>query len=729
MTSLDFRLQDGSIVFMSVVTNPEEKPSSSEFISPFRYTWKNLLCFGNHIKISWKKNPFSELYNQNLIALHNSLYSNLKEYSVNDPLTMRKENKILETDINTDYQKFLFDFLYEQQDLYSYYDNEFAKSKSFQNLKPRELRDRSRPRLFSQFITNFGYYLNQIKKNSKQINQLKKIRWYLPFEEINDKQKKEGFSLFKKHFNFFTNLVKPLKKEEDKSFEIGSSYFDTKLDDENLTEENKEIILSTQMITSLLNEEKNEIFFLLKCLNLSITFYCQFVMNFLYTSYKDNKYVIIKEYNKRFQNFVSCAIYINQICENVNVAVNYLYETTCNEYPMFPKFSVFRMFMKTWFREMNTNISEYDTFFSFSKMNISSIYSSFLTKDFDSLKQLIKGNSRYKSETDDTLVSSTILSTSTKPSMNSNHNSVANTGNFSVTCPFGSLYEDNSICYSIIELALNSLYDTFCNEYSVYSMNLTTVETSSGFEDLEDNFIDIIETQIKNLFNKLVNEEKVMPKLVIDGIIRHFKTTFYSNRILKRLKYKIYNKLYIILQMMLNNDIRSKFLQYIDDSNPKNIKEFIAIGYLALNSITQDKQDIFTKLLSEFNDFTLSEKIKEYLVVKFIIENTKKNDSSISSLQTIKDWYLKEEKKFASKNKQVNSELASKNFSDFSEYQKMLLSIGDNCPWSTIEAVKGMLVKFEPVLSDIYYNINENNMFTTDGGSDEEDELQVKAPW
>ena len=80
-------------------------------------------------------------------------------------------------------------------------------------------------------------------------------------------------------------------------------------------------------------------------------------------------------------------------------------------------------------------------------MNISSIYSSFLTKDFDSLKQLIKDNSRYKSEMDDTLVSSTILSTSTKPSMNSNHNSVANTGNFSVTCPFGSLYEDNSICY------------------------------------------------------------------------------------------------------------------------------------------------------------------------------------------------------------------------------------------------------------------------------------------
>ena len=40
-----------------------------------------------------------------------------------------------------------------------------------------------------------------------------------------------------------------------------------------------------------------------------------------------------------------------------------------------------------------------------------------------------------------------------------------------------------------------------------------------------------------------------------------------------------------------------------------------------------------------------------------------------------------------------------------------------------------MLEKLEPVLSDIYYNINENNMFTTDGGSDEEDELQVKAPW
>ena len=48
-----------------------------------------------------------------------------------------------------------------------------------------------------------------------------------------------------------------------------------------------------------------------------------------------------------------------------------------------------------------------------------------------------------------------------------------------IVCQFDSYYEDNNICYSIIEQALNYINDTFCNEYSVYHVNLTYIETNN----------------------------------------------------------------------------------------------------------------------------------------------------------------------------------------------------------------------------------------------------------
>ena len=421
-------------------------------------------------------------------------------------------------------------------------------------------------------------------------------------------------------------------------------------------------------------------------------------------------------------------MYIDHLCENINVATNYIYEITCPDYPIFPKFSIFRLFMKTWFREMSSNISEFDSFFSFFKLNISGIYSNFLSKDFEHIKQNINIPAKYKSGVEETGINSTIeLSTSTKPSVTSNLASIVNTGvTVSVTCPFGSLYEDNSICYSIIELALNSLYDSFVNEYSVYSLNLTTIDTNGVYEDLEDNFADIIESRVRNIFNKLVIEEKIMPNLVIEALIKHFKSTFYSNRILKKLKSTIYNKVYLILSMLLYNEIKVQFCQYVKDSNPKNIKEFKAIGYLEVNVIEPEKKDLVIRLIDECKDDLISDKIKEYLAVKFLTENIKKSDNVLIALQEVTEWYLKEEKKFNNKNKQVNKELVSKNFPIFCDFQKTLLSISDHVPWSKIERIKGILSKFEPVVTDSYYNINEDLIPSND---DNFDDLQIKPPW
>lgn len=713
---------------MSVITLPDEKVDVSEFISPFRYSWKNFLCYGNQIKSIWKKNNFSEEFNKNLFILNNNLYTNLKEYEKCEESFMRKENKILENQINTDYQKILFDFLYDQQDLYNDYDIIFRQSLNYTNLKLRDHQNfNEKPKIFPKFILNFNYYLMQFKKKSKQLGQLQKIRWYLAFDVVNTKDEDGSFSLFKKRFNFFQNLVQPKKVSQNKDpFDFTSSFFETAINENYYTDDSQEIILTKDIINQFIKDETNELIYVLKLLNLTTTFYCQFIMNYLYTTYKEKKFEFIKEYNKRFQNYINCAIYIDHLCENINVATNYIYEITCPDYPIFPKFSVFRLFMKTWFREMSSNISEFDSFFSFFKLNISGIYSNFLSKDFDQIKQMINIPQKCKSGYEETVNSTVELSTSTKPSVTSNLTSVTNTGvNISVICPFGSLYEDNSICYSIIELALNSIYDSFVNEYSVYSLNLTTIETNKLYEDLEDNFADIIESRIKNVFHQLVIEEQIIPHLVIEALIKHFKSTFYSNRILKKLKSTIYNKVYLILTMLLYNEIKKQFCQYVKDSNPTNIKEFKTIGYLELNVIDPEKKDLVIQLIDECKNYLISDKVKEYLAVKFLTENSKKSDNFLRGLQMVTEWYLKEEKQFNTKNKKVNKELVRKNFPTFCDFQKTLLSISDHVPWSKIENIKGMLQKFDPVITDSYYNINEDLPLN----DDYTDDLQIKPPW
>ena len=50
---------------------------------------------------------------------------------------------------------------------------------------------------------------------------------------------------------------------------------------------------------------------------------------------------IIKEYIKRFNNYIQAIKYINDQCRNINIIMNYLDKDINNTYPHFPKFSIF----------------------------------------------------------------------------------------------------------------------------------------------------------------------------------------------------------------------------------------------------------------------------------------------------------------------------------------------------------------------------------------------------
>ena len=110
---------------------------------------------------------------------------------------LRLENKIVENEINSSLQTYLYDYLFEQQDLYFEYDQIFTRL----NLKSRKAESP-----FKDFILNFNYYLNEIQNDQYKIKQLKKLRWYICFDKDNYCQKDFNYDInLEKNSTFYSN--------------------------------------------------------------------------------------------------------------------------------------------------------------------------------------------------------------------------------------------------------------------------------------------------------------------------------------------------------------------------------------------------------------------------------------------------------------------------------------------------------------------------------------------
>lgn len=147
----------------------------------------------------------------------------------------------------------------------------------------------------------------------------------------------------------------------------------------------KPIKITIDFIKEQLANEANILFFILKCLCMTLMFHCQYTMTYLYHSFHsiDNPNILLSEYLKRYKNYVETAIDLNDQLENVNVAMNYLYESFFSNYPSFPKFSIFRMCMLIWNNEMNTLIDDNESMLSWIKMSFISLYSNTLHDGLD----------------------------------------------------------------------------------------------------------------------------------------------------------------------------------------------------------------------------------------------------------------------------------------------------------------------------------------------------------
>ena len=360
-----------------------KKRVSEELIRPINYTWKSMFKLMNKIKLKWLMQKFDNSYTLDSQVLNKFIYSNLK-YCSRTP-NLRLKNNILESDINSFFQtNLLFDYFSEEQELYDYFDN------LFKNKKYIPKKDEDDEILFGDFISKYKDLFYTIQKNKKSMRQLKKLRWYLIMDEDNFFGEEKKISNFNLNNNdFFLDFSKEVENNNDSFDEIETKilYNEYIQDDkvkkfDNLEEIIENNIINDELIDKLLKNENNPFFYIIKLIYISIKIFCKATICHLLNSYsnyeknksEDEKY-LINEYLLCFNNFVDSSILINKKCNNINVAMNYLYNQLFENYPNFPKFSIFRMCIRIWFREANTHLIGEKTLLAQIKDKLASIFS------------------------------------------------------------------------------------------------------------------------------------------------------------------------------------------------------------------------------------------------------------------------------------------------------------------------------------------------------------------
>ena len=738
-----------------------KKKISEELIRPINYTWKGMFKLMNKIKLIWLMHKFNDnKYTLDSQTLNKFIYRNLKYCSKTPNLELK--NNILSSDINSFFQTNLFDYLSEEQELYDYFDNLFKNKKYI----PKE--DEDNEILFGEFIIKYKDYFYSIQKNKKSMRQLKKLRWYLIMDEDNFTGEEKKITNFNSiNDDFFSDFSKEVENNNDSFDEIETKMIyneyiknskDQKLD--NLEEIIENNIINDELIDKLLKNENNPFFYIIKLIYISIKIFCKATICHLLNSYsnyennksEDGKY-LINEYLLCFNNFVDSSILINRKCNNINVAMNYLYNQLFQNYPNFPKFSIFRMCIRIWFTEANTHLIGPKTLLSEIKEKLASLFSNNIKEE------LYKNDKNYSKSVNYNKSKSFGLSTSFMLFKSDNTQTKMN-DHFS---PFGlgteyiNTYNNSDKQYKILEKGLSIINDTFSNEYSVYLLNLSTIDTNSFYNDLINNFNNSIKYYISEIFNEYLNDENYGTKDIIDLVFNYFDNYFFKTRIFANLRKNIYEKVYLEVKNNLLEYIKNKYLDKNLFKNKKNS------NLIKSNTTSSTKSNISTNLNSKSflkssffnfnNDFNLGNSIindnneinnDEYKkeIVDYIKKNIGFNNKSINneiekrveeineqlnifeSFSSVKKWHEEHLNIINKSDKKILEELIELNGKNdnisipikFNQLKRYLLSYSLQYDWAFIKKVKNI---------DNYVNKNNINDNDEDIEMADNNELEI----
>ena len=577
-TNFFFKKSQEKIIF-------NHKREITELIRPINYTWKNLYKMMNMIKTLWRMNKFDINFTLNSQELHKIIYTNLK-YCERIP-NLNLKNNVLESKINSFFQTNLFEILPKEKKLYDLYDDLFSKKQYI----PKK--DENNKSLFEDLIINFKDFFYKIQKNKKSMKQLKKLRWYMIFDESNffeDESKKAKIDFFDlKKSNFLIDLNTEYENSDDsfdemernKIYEEYNERESNKIED-NLEEIYEKYIINDELIDKLLKYEKNPLFYLIKLIYLTIIIFCKSLIShllfiFINSEEKESekrKTILINSYLKSFNNFIDTCSIIDEKCVNINIAMNYLYDSLFPDYPKFPKFSIYRMCIRIWFAEINTHLIGKNTLLYEIKEILSSIFSETLKEEllnkmeqkckydvFNTKSVNFEKTKNFSIDTSFLLFKS--INLSCKDPIDDMYSS------------FGQInvYEKEDKQYKILEKGLSIINDTFSNEYSVYFLNSSLIDTNNLYDNLVYKLESSIKYYILEVFNVYIYEKNSPVKEIIDNILDYFDNYFFKSYIIPNLKNKINETVYLFVKDNLLEFVKNKYFENDDNNNNKQFDE------------------------------------------------------------------------------------------------------------------------------------------------------------
>ena len=738
-----------------------DKNQIIEFIRPIHYTWKQFFRMMNKIKTIWRLDTFNINYTLSLQELHKIIYTNLKHCIREQNLNVK--NKILERDINSFFQSNLFEILGKEKELYDLYDDLFVKKKYI----PKK--DNKNKALFEDFIINFKEFYYQIQKSKKNMKQIKKMRWYMILDEDNffedefNKKPKNIFDLnnsnFFLNFNQSINLNDSFDEIERKTIYNNYKEIENNKIEDNLEEIHEHYIINDDLINKLFNQEKNPLFYLIKLIYISINIFCKCsISHLLYTFHKleetkreERKVILIHEYLKFFNNFVDTCTIIDEKCVNVNLAMNYLYESLFEDYPKFPKFSIYRMCLKIWFAEINTHLIGKNTLLHEIKEILSSTFSETLKENL--LNKIDKDDKIFNMHTQSmNYEESRAFNLSTPFSLFQSVNlSYVDQANDNLYPQLESLnvFDNEDKQYKILEKGLSIINDTFSNEYSVYFLNSSIIDTNNFYDNLVYSLEKSIKYYINEVFKVYIYEKNSCVKYIIDNIFKYFDNYFYKGFIIPILRNQIYETVCLCVKHCLLELTKNKYLKQFNDNKDNNdnkIDNNMNKESVFCSSETNFCSNLKSSSIFDFNDegfgnfnnFADNNEIKnnEYKneIINYIVKNisydynnaniynqVEQNLESINKeidlyeiCTTISNWHETHTNMIKENDKKVISEIEiykmNKKISipyHYDQTKRFLLSYSLQYDWEFIRKVRTL---------EKYYKINkdENDMMEDD---------------
>ena len=471
--------------------------------------------------------------------------------------------------------------------------------------------------------------------------------------------------------------------------------------EDNLEELYEKYIIDDELIDKLFTKEKNPFFYIIKLIYITIYSYClSKISHLLYTflntqvnKKEARKTILINEYLKCFNNFVDSCTIIDEKCVNINLAMNYLYESLLEGYPKFPKFSIYRMCLKIWFATINTHLIGQNTLLYEIREILSAVFSETLKSEL--LGKFEEGNiynftstKSVNTEKEKKFYLSTSFSLFQSISYIDNINSL---NDFSSQFNPINVYDKNDKHYKILEKGLSIINDTFSNEYSVYFLNSSLIDTNNFYDNLVYSLIKCIQCYIAEVFNVYIYKNESSAKAIIDNIFNYFDNYFYKNFIIPNLQNKIYEAVYLCIKNNLLEFAKNKYFEQDNHikKNEINLNQKSVFGSAETNWCSNIKSSSFFDINNEEFDNNINinnnnkNKHKEE-IINYIISN-------ISFEINKNSTHTKVEEKLELINQKINIYDLFSSVSEWHDHHKKVMEKNDDKVLNAIIGMKNIM--------------------------------------